>query len=318
MASDDEMTMMCFTCYGDSNRCSCASKAMRGNIPYEPPVVKEQEPLLSEDATETTYDPDEEPPTQLEEPLTQKMDEPEEEPPTQLEEPPTNMDDEVLTQLDDEVLTQLDDEPSQNDVLAQLDQTPVQAPKAKAKAKAKAKTMGSVKPKGRKPQKALDLLKLTIKEMVKEHGPVTFGDLLQLVRSDMTKIYGKKLASGKLVVRNFLANRRMKWLVVDRDGAYSFDPNGGDERPTISAETWVELLKEDKVCYAQYAVAYRYFELLRPHLKKNTAKCALHAALRQNNGQGGRVYGFIVDALPKIPTGGKVKKSAQALEEFFL
>jgi hypothetical protein len=164
-------------------------------------------------------------------------------------------------------------------------------------------------------QNTVEEVKAKVKASIVQHGPVSFDEILVLNADALSDLYGKP-AAGRLMVRNYLSTRKMGWLKFDGE-KYSYDPAGVDERPVVTKDTIVELTKGGAVCYSLYPMACVYLEHLNPHLKKKTAACSLHAALRQNNGKNGRVYEFVADAVNTMPAAAPLFTNLQQFIDFF-
>jgi hypothetical protein len=316
---------LCFACFADyteTTGCSCVDKSLKGNrrkesmeedtssetepeeLQMSRGIVVHSGPLVEYD-TSSEADPEE---------LREDMDD---EVPTQpynseqisLESGAGNFMAEKAPHIEDEdkePATQPQNDPATIPEEDKKSTLQLSAPKKKTKAKVAFERVS---------QKKIEALKVRVKEVIVLHGPLTFDAIVQRLRRSVLHLY-KPVSKFNTVLRNFLANTKMGWLTFN-GSMYGYDPLGVDRRPAITKDTVVQLTKDDKVCCATYNVTTTYFESLKPKLKPKTAKCALHAALRRNNGRNGFVYDFHVDAVPSAPAGTAMLHSAQDLVEFF-
>ena len=332
--SDDE-GFMCFGCGRNPFKCACADTTLRGNIPLPAPVpvAEIKPPVLAalhspamepmkrspvrraavkchDEDTDSESESDSEGLTQPYCPsMTQwasvsSLDEPDTEEETLAEEPNNYGD---------------NDPESDEDFAPETVVPPVAEsivpPVASWPPTASSSAPDDFKKRKRVSQNTVEEVKAKIRASIVQHGPVSFEEILVLNTDALTDLYGKPTA-GRLVVKNFLSNRKMGWLKFDGE-KYSYDPAGVDERPVVTKDTIVELSKGGAVCYSLYPTACAYLEHLKPHLKKKTAACSLHAALRQNNGKNGRVYEFVADAVKTMPAAAPLFTNLQQFIDFF-
>ena len=324
--SDDEV-FMCFGCGRNPFKCGCANSSLRGNVSLPVPVVEIKPPVFEplqvatmgplkssplrrgvvkchDEETDSESDSEEEGLTQPYYPANQGVaatDEPDTE-----EEP-----------MADEPDNYGGNDPDSDEDFAPPAAEIVTPPAASwpPAASASSSAPDDFKKRKRVSQNTVEEVKGKIRASIVQHGPVSFEEILVLNNDALTDLYGKP-AAGRLVVRNFLSNRKMGWLKFV-DEKYSYDPAGVDERPVVTKDTIVELSKDGRVCYSLYPTACAYLEHLKPHLKKKTAACSLHAALRQNNGKNGRVYEFVADAVKTMPASAPLFTNFQQIVDFF-
>ena len=344
--SDDE-GFMCFGCGLNPFKCGCADTSLRGNVPLpvaeiKPPVfaplqvaamgpinyspVRRGAVKCHDEETESESESDSEGLTQPYYPANQgvaAIEEPDTEEEPMADEPDNyggNDSDEDFAPPAAETVAPPAAEivaPPAAEIVAPPAAETVVPPAASwpPAASSSSATPDDFKKRKRVSQNTVEEVKAKIKGSIVQHGPVSFDEILAINADALSDLYGKP-AAGRLVVRNYLSNRKMGWLKFDGE-KYSYDPAGVDERPVVTKETIVELSKDGTACYSLYPAACAYLEHLKPHLKKKTAACSLHAALRQNNGKNGRVYEFVADAVKTVPAGASLFTTLQQFIDFF-
>jgi len=313
--SDIEKYMMCFSC-GGNYTCACADKTMRGNLELSLPrlvgIVSDPLPVEDEVDTSSEADPEE---CNLPSNVTMALAAPGTA--GDLLEDKSEGETESVSPVqehqydDDEGLTQ-----AVNKAVSVKRRCRTQGSGAAPRKPASRKVARS-EPAERVPQKKVDQLKEKVLQLLISKGPLSFANIMKHLDKSIKTVYSKA-SKFALPLRNFLANSKLGKIVVEGD-TYAYNAEGVDLRPVVSKDTIVELVKGVKKCYATYKVVTDYFEFITEpkKLKANTAKCALHAALRRNNGRNGHVYGFVVDAVPAVPNGGSMLQKKFDLVTYF-